>query len=237
MMNKFSIVIPVFNEELNIDLLTDEIFMNLSMYNNFYEIIFVNDGSVDQTLSKIKYLNKKYPSVIRFIDNKKNIGQSLSLVEGIKSSKFKTIITIDGDGQNNPKDILILLKRYFSDSNLYLVGGIRYKRRDSFVKIASSKLANIIRGYFLKDNCPDTGCSLKVFDKDVFLEFPIFNGIHRFIPALFSGYGVKTYFINVDHRHRVHGYSKYGTFGRLFKGVNDLIRVAKIIKEFKRNRV
>ena len=78
---------------------------------------------------------------------------------------------------------------------------------------------------------------LKVFDKDVFLEFPIFNGIHRFIPALFSGYGVKTYFINVDHRHRIHGYSKYGTFGRLFKGVNDLIRVAKIIKEFKRNRV
>jgi len=235
-MNKFSIVIPVFNEELNIDLLTDEIFMNLSIYNNFYEIIFVNDGSLDQTLSKIKYLNKKYPSVIRFIDNKKNIGQSLSLVRGIKSSKFKTIITIDGDGQNNPKDIPILLKKYFSDNNLYLVGGIRHKRRDSFVKIITSKLANITRSHFLKDNCPDTGCSLKVFDKDVFLKFPIFNGIHRFIPALFSGYGVKTCFTNVDHRHRVYGYSKYGTFGRLFKGVNDLIRVAKIIKEFKRNR-
>ena len=236
MMNNFSIVIPVFNEELNIDLLAEEIFSNLEIYNNLYEIIFVNDGSTDQTILRIKYLKEKFPNIIRFIDNKKNIGQSLSLIEGIRFSKFKTIVTIDGDGQNNPKDIPILLKKYFSDENLFLVGGIRHIRKDSFVKIISSKLANFVRSHLLKDNCPDTGCSLKVFDKDVFLKFSIFNGIHRFLPALFSGYGVKTFFIKVDHRHRIHGYSKYGTFDRLFRGLRDLIRVAKIIKEFKRNR-
>ena len=110
MMNKFSIAIAVFNEELNIDLLAEEIFSNLEIYNNLYEIIFVNDGSTDQTILRIKYLKEKFPNIIRFIDNKKNIGQSLSLIEGIRFSKFKTIVTIDGDGQNNPKDIPILLR-------------------------------------------------------------------------------------------------------------------------------
>jgi len=237
MVNKFSIVIPLFNEELNLDLLVGEIFLHLEIYNNQYEIILVNDGSTDQTKSRIKYLKEKSPNIIRSIENIKNIGQSYSLIEGISFSKFATIVVIDGDGQNNPKDIPILLKKYFSDENLFLVGGIRHKRKDSFVKIFSSKLANIVRNFLLKDNCSDTGCSLKVFNKDIFLKFPTFNGIHRFLPALFTGYGVKTFFIKVDHRHRVYGYSKYGTFGRLFKGLRDLIKVAKIIKEFKRNRV
>ena len=88
----------------------------------------------------------------------------------------------------------------------------------------------------LKDNCDDTGCSLKVFDKGVFIKFTYFDGIHRFLPALFNGYDKKTFFIDVDHRPRIHGYSKYGTFVRLFKGIKDLIRVAKMIKKFKRDR-
>ena len=103
-------------------------------------------------------------------------------------------------------------------------------------KIFSSKIANYIRRSILKDNCPDTGCSLKVFDKSVFLKFPEFKGIHRFLPALFSGYGKNTIFIVVDHRPRLYGISKYGTIDRMFAGITDIIKVFKIIKKFRNNR-
>jgi dolichol-phosphate mannosyltransferase len=93
-----------------------------------------------------------------------------------------------------------------------------------------------MRKKILNDNCNDTGCSLKVFDKDVFMEFPFFNGIHRFLPALFKGYGKNTFFLNVDHRARIYGYSKYGIFLRLVRGIKDLIKVNRILKEFRRNR-
>ena len=99
------------------------------------------------------------------------------------------------------------------------------------VKVLSSRVANYIRRSILKDNCSDTGCSLKVFDKKTFLKFPFFDGMHRFLPALFSGCGKKTFFIDVDHRPRKYGFSKYGTFGRAFRGIVDLIKVAKIIKK------
>ena len=114
-----------------------------------------------------------------------------------------------------------------------MVGGIRNKRIDNFTKIISSKIANSIRKFILNDDCIDTGCGLKVFDKKVFLTLPFFDGIHRFLPALFSGYGYKTYFINVNHRKRKYGISKYGTMKRLFKGIKDLIKVNNILKNIK----
>ena len=117
------------------------------------------------------------------------------------------------------------------------MGGIRNKRKDSYIKKISSKIANYIRSNILNDHCSDTGCSLKIFDRDSYLEFPYFDGIHRFLPALFKGYWHKTKFINVDHRMRKYGKSKYGTFKRLLKGIIDLIKVVKIIKKFKRNNV
>ena len=95
-------------------------------------------------------------------------------------------------------------------------------------------MANSFRQYILKDNCEDTGCSLKVFDKNIFMKFPFFNGIHRFLPALYKGYGINTFFVKVDHRYRKFGLSKYGTFGRLFRGIRDLIKVAKIINKIKK---
>ena len=144
---------------------------------------------------------------------------------------------MDGDGQNNPKDINKLIKLYFSDLNLSLVGGIRKKRRDTFVKIYSSKIANFVRSKILNDDCIDTGCSLKIFKKDVFLTFPFFNGIHRFLPALFKGYGKKTFFVDVDHRPRNIGISKYGTFDRLFKGVIDIFRVLIILYKYNKKNV
>lgn len=232
-MTSFSIIIPVFNESNNIALLIKEIQLILQNYKKF-EIIIVNDGSNDNTSDVLQNIEKKFP--ITIIQNDKNLGQSLSIWKGAQNSNYDTIITIDGDGQNNPKDIPMLIDVFFSEKKYSLVGGIRKKRKDSLIKILSSKFANKIRSYILQDDCPDTGCSLKVFNKEIFLQFPFFNGIHRFLPALFKGYGEKTFFLNVDHRHRAFGTSKYGTFGRLFRGVRDLIKVAKIIKKFKSNR-
>lgn len=221
----FSIVIPVFNESNNLDNLIKEIFLSLKNYNNF-EIIIVNDGSTDDTLKQIGQINNKK---IKTVNNKVNRGQSYSICAGIEKSLNNTIITLDGDGQNDPADIPKLLESYLNDKDAKLIGGIRVKREDSIIKIFSSKTANLIRSKILKDDCLDTGCSLKVFNKDIFLSFPYFDGIHRFLPALFKGYGYKTKFINVSHRKRNYGVSKYGTINRLFKGIRDMLKVKKII--------
>ena len=222
----FSIVIPVYNEEKNIVILLEEIFFFLENYKN-YEIIIVNDSSTDNTLENIKKNIKNQN--LKIINNTKNVGQSYSIYNGIRNSSNDIIITIDGDGQNDPSDISKLLKNYTENKELKLVGGIRLNRKDNLVKIISSKLANSVREKILKDNCSDTGCSLKVFDKKIFLDFPMFDGIHRFLPALFSGYGYKTLYIPVNHRPRNYGVSKYGTMNRLFKGIKDTIYVRKIL--------
>ena len=226
---KFSIIIPLFNEENNIKLLIEEISEALKNYNYSYEIILINDGSEDNTLNVIKSINLKN---LKIIENVKNYGQSYSLREGIKNSNNNIIITLDGDMQNNPNDIPSLINLYNSDS-YKLVGGIRKKRNDNLTKIISSYLANKIRSFILKDDCKDTGCSLKIFDKDIFLKFPYFDGLHRFLPALFKGYGYKTSFIVVDHRKRYKGISKYGTLSRLIWGVRDIFKVLNIIRNNK----
>ena len=234
-MKNFSIVIPIFNEELNISNLVKEIYSSLKTLHVDYEVIFINDASQDNSRHKILELISKMNMEIKLIENKFNKGQSYSLSKGIQQSKFNTIVTIDGDCQNNPADIPKLLKIYFEKDDIYLVGGIRKMRKDNFIKIFSSKIANNVRKFILNDNCDDTGCSLKVFDKTTFLSFPFFTGIHRFLPALFIGFSKKTFFIKVDHRKRLYGKSKYGTVNRLIIGITDLLKVIKIIKNFKKN--
>ena len=225
----FSIIIPLYNEDQNIGFLIKEIYSTLYNYSD-YEVILVNDASTDQTLEVIQKLNNKK---IKIINNNINSGQSFSIYKGIKEAYHNTIVTLDGDGQNDPKDIPQLLEFYLKNYEIELVGGIRYKRKDNIIKLISSKIANFVRSRLLKDNCSDTGCSLKVFNKKIFLSFPFFDGIHRFLPALFSGYGYKTYFINVNHRKRKYGISKYGTMKRLLKGIKDLIKVNNILKNIK----
>jgi dolichol-phosphate mannosyltransferase len=231
-MKKFSIIIPAYNESTNLKKILEEIHNSLS--NNYnYELIIVNDGSSDNSNNVIEELKLIFP--IKLITHEKNLGQSRSILSGIMHSSHNTIVTIDGDGQNNPFDIPSLLNIYFSSDDFSLVGGIRKKRMDNIIKILSSKIANSIRSLILNDNCPDTGCSLKVFNKDIFMRFPYFNGIHRFLPALYKGYGYKTFFIPVDHRFRLMGVSNYGVFDRLFKGIYDLVRVKMII--FKKSKI
>ena len=231
-MKKISIVIPVYNENENLSQLLNEITHHIEdIYE--HEIIFIDDGSTDK--SKLLLENFKKNSNIRIHYNIINKGQSFSLFTGIKLASHNTIVTIDGDCQNNPKDIPKLVDLFFNNNKIDLIGGIRIDRKDNFIKKISSLIANKVRSFILNDNCPDTGCSLKVFKKDIFLQFPYFDRIHRFLPALFKGYGYSTDFIPVDHRLREKGYSKYGTLKRLFQGIFDLIRVIIIIRGYKRN--
>lgn len=221
----YSIIIPVYNEEGNIYNIYNEIIsINFSPFN--YEIIFIDDGSTDNSKNILKDISRN--KNIKFLSKKKNLGQSFAINTGIQNSKFENIITIDADGQNNPKDILKLLEVYEKDK-YDLVAGIRNKRIDSYIKIISSRIANKVRSFILKDDCSDTGCSLKVFKKNIFLKFPFFDGIHRFLPALFKFYGRGNFYISVSHRPRTTGKSKYGTINRLIKGLIDIVRVKKII--------
>jgi len=226
----FAIVVPIFNESQNLKKLVEEIYISLKTYNKF-ELILVNDASTDSTIEVIKKIQKSFNLVL--LNNNENKGQSYSILKGISKARFDIIVTLDGDGQNNPKDIPTLLEIYLKNKNLSLVGGIRKKRKDSFIKIISSRLANKVRSRILNDQCDDTGCSLKVFNRNIFINLPYFNGIHRFLPALFRGYGYQCHFVFVDHRARVKGVSKYGTFDRLYRGIIDIIKVSKIIKNYK----
>ena len=227
----FTLVIPVFNEQDNLVSLIKEIKTALANYINF-ELIFVNDFSSDNTLKILEKEKKNFN--FKIINNQLNLGQSYSILSGIKQSKYNIIVTLDGDGQNNPYDIPKLLEFYNKSNDVYLVGGIRSKRKDNLIKIISSRIANYVRSKFLEDGCTDTGCSLKVFDKNIFLQFEYFNGIHRFLPALFNGFGYRTFFLSVDHRKRNYGKSKYGTFLRLFNGLRDMIKVKNMINKNKK---
>ncbi len=225
----FSIIIPIYNEADNILPLILEIQESVSKQDN-YEVILVNDCSNDNTSDIIKKINSRF---VKIVSNSVRSGQSKSIRNGILKSSFNTIVTMDGDRQNNPKDIPKLLELYKSKNKDCLVSGIRINRKDSLLKIVSSKIANYVRGKIFKDGCKDTGCSLKVFDKKIFLNFPFFNGIHRFLPSLFVGYNYDVYYLLVDHRKREKGKSNYGTFDRLYRGIVDIYKVRKIIKEFR----
>lgn len=226
-MKPISIIIPVYNEQESIvDLIYE---LNNELQNKLiYEIIIVNDGSTDSTyeyLSKIKNINFK------IINNSENFGQSKSIHNGIANSKYDSIVTLDGDGQNIPGDIIKICRKFFESSEIKLVSGIRVNRKDNIIKRTSSKIANMIRNLILNDKCTDTGCSLKIFDKKIFLSFYFFDGIHRFIPAFFVRNNYKVLYVNVGHRHRLKGESKYGTKDRLTKGIIDLIKVRKILNK------
>ena len=121
------------------------------------------------------------------------------------------------------------------NNKVFLLGGLRLNRKDNLWKIVSSKIANRVRKTILQDDCLDTGCSLKIFFKKKYLEIPFFDGNHRFLPALFKGFGKNTLFMEVDHRSRIAGISKYGTLDRLFKGIYDLIKVKNIINKQRLN--
>ena len=220
-----SVVIPVFNEEESIGLLINEIEQSLQDIN--YELLIVDDYSNDNTLSVLGQF-KSNNNRIRIIKHDKNYGQSFAIRSGIKSAKSTWIATIDGDGQNDPKDIprlySVLISESDSEQNV-LIAGYRIKRKDTWLKKLSSKYANKLRSKILKDLTPDTGCGLKLFSRNYFLDLPSFNHMHRYIPALYVSRGGKVLSIEVNHRYRKKGFSKYGFNNRFWVGISDLIGV------------
>lgn len=221
-----SVVVPVFNEEENLKPLIEEIVSALDGELDF-EIIYVNDGSTDQTLSTLEKLQAQN-SRLRILSHTASCGQSTAVRTGVKAAKALWIATLDGDGQNDPADIMSLyqlIEPGNNDPDLCMIAGWRKKRQDSALKKVSSRLANGIRSWVLRDDTPDTGCGLKLFSRIAFLELPYFDHMHRFLPALILRSGKKVQSVEVNHRPRNLGVSKYGFHNRLWTGIVDMLGV------------
>ncbi|HHJ18094.1 MAG TPA: glycosyltransferase [Gammaproteobacteria bacterium] len=217
-----SLVIPVFNEQDNVQPLLDEIRAALDGLD--YEVLFIDDGSSDATAQRLAGLQADEPR-LRVLRHPANLGQSAALLSGILAARAPWIATLDGDGQNDPADIPALYAAAQADAQLWLVCGWRRQRHDSWLKRLSSRIANAVRGTLLGDATPDTGCGLKLLRRDAALQLPRFDHMHRFLPALVlrAGGGVRS--LPVNHRPRRCGVSKYGLFNRLWIGIVDLFGV------------
>lgn len=219
---KYSIVIPFKNEEENVEPLLKEIEPVMQALGAPFEVIAIEDGSTDGTLSQLKRLKSDY-SWLRILKFKRNFGQSSAFDAGFKASRGEFIITLDGDRQNDPSDIPKLIE--IAERGADMVCGQRKKRKDPFSKRIISKIANHIRRRLCDDGVQDTGCSLKLYRKACLSHIKLFHGMHRFLPALFLIEGYKVEEVAVNHRERVSGKTKYHFFNRSFNTVADLLAV------------
>ena len=219
----YSVVVPVFDEGEAAPKLAREI--AAAFAGEAYEMIFVDDASRDDTKARLVALKTEIPQ-LRVLFHRKNSGQSRAVRSGVLAARGAIIVTLDGDGQNDPADAPRLAKALAAGpENLALVGGERVKRQDSNAKRFASKFGNGVRKRLLKDTANDTGCGLKAFKREAFLRLPYFDHIHRYIPALMLREGYEVAFQPVNHRHRETGVSKYTNLGRLKASISDLLGV------------
>ncbi|MDX1915771.1 MAG: glycosyltransferase family 2 protein [Methylophilus sp.] len=219
---QLSVVVPVRNEQDNVASLIKEIDLALNAIT--HEIIYVNDGSTDATYARLKELQSQFKQ-LRIVSHAKSCGQSTAVRTGVKVAQYDWVATLDGDGQNDPADIPKLMVA-ITDGVELAGGNRRASRRDTWVKRMSSVVANTVRSKMLNDDTPDTGCGLKLFKREAFLDLPYFDHMHRFLPALIKRRGGKIVSVPVSHRNREHGKSNYGTLDRLMVGIVDLFGVA-----------
>ena len=223
-----SIVVPVFNERDCIGGLLDEIAAVQGLGD--YEIVCVDDASLDDTLAVLRGRARTLPR-LRVLSHVRRSGQSAALRTGVKAARAAWVATLDGDGQNDPSDLpLLLAARDASAADVRLLGGWRVRRRDSGSKRLASRLANRIRGALLRDGTPDTGCGIKLFEREAFLDLPAFDHMHRYLPALMQRAGWKTRSVAVSHRARRAGASKYGNVSRGLAGLYDLVGMLWLIR-------
>lgn len=234
-----SVVIPVRNEAENILPLLAEIHAALDGRGERageFEVVYVDDGSSDATPKVLAEAQGRYPR-LRVLAHAESCGQSAALVTGFRAARGEWIATLDGDGQNDPADIpklLMVLHGKEVPPNLQLVAGYRKKRQDTFLKRISSRIANGVRSRLLGDATPDTGCGLKLIQRQAVLELPVFDHMHRFLPALVQRNGGRTISVEVNHRPRTRGTSNYGMFDRLWVGIVDLFGVMWLQRRVRR---
>ena len=233
-----SVVVPVRNEAENVLPLIEEIHAALEGRADF-EVVYVDDGSTDDTPQRLAEAGRRFER-LRVLRHTRSCGQSTAIATGVRAARHPWIATLDGDGQNDPADIPLLLERVRAGqrvAGLALVAGWRTQRQDTVVRKISSRVANRVRGGLLGDRTPDTGCGLKVFPRELFLRLPFFDHMHRFLPALVLREGAQVVSVPVRHRERVAGQSKYGIGNRLWVGIVDLMGVMWLNRRMKRPEV
>jgi len=227
-----SVVVPVFNEQDNIAPLVHEITAALRGL-LLFEIIYVDDCSKDDSREILKQLRTTVPE-LRVFGHTRQSGQSTAIRNGVKQARGEWIATLDGDGQNDPADIpKLLAARDAADSAVKLFAGWRVERKDTGSKRWASKAANAIRSRLLRDETPDTGCGIKLFERALFLDLPYVDHLHRYLPALVKRAGWQSVSVPVNHRERSTGVSKYNNLGRAWVGIADLRGVGWLIKRSK----
>jgi glycosyltransferase involved in cell wall biosynthesis len=217
-----SVVVPVKDEAGNVGPLAREI--AAALRGEPHEILFVDDGSSDGTAQALSALKAELQQ-LRVLRHGTNLGQSRGIRTGVQAARGQIIVTLDGDGQNDPADIPMLLTRLGAEPDLAMVSGVRVKRQDSASRRLASRLGNGFRSALLGDGATDTGCGLKAFRRQVFLDLPYFDHLHRFLIAMIQREGGKVAYVPVNHRPRLTGASKYTNFGRLLVSVQDLLGV------------
>ncbi len=226
-----SVVVPVRNEAGNVAPLVAEIAAALA--GRRFEVVYVNDGSSDTTASEIRELMRERPW-LRQIRHARSCGQSAALRTGVTAARAPIVVTLDGDGQNNPSFLPKLVETLEQGApRIGLVAGQRVGRKASGFKRFQSRVANAVRNAILRDGTRDTGCGLKAFPRDLFLRLPYFDGLHRFLPALIRREGYDIAYVDVVDRPRGHGISNYGFWDRLWVGILDLVGVWWLIRRKK----
>jgi glycosyltransferase involved in cell wall biosynthesis len=217
-----SLVIPVLNEEENLPVLAGEIRAAMEPAGRPYEVIYVDDGSTDGSPAALRELAGQDPRV-RIVRQRRNSGQSAALDAGFRHARGAVVVTLDADLQNDPADIPLLLERL--DEGFDVVSGVRARRRDSWVRRLSSRIANGVRNRVTHESVTDVGCTLRACRADVLRRVPVWNGMHRFLPTLLRMEGARVTEVPVNHRPRLHGQPKYNIRNRLWRALADLFGV------------
>lgn len=230
---EISVLVPVMNEAGNIRPLIDEI--NAALAGRRFEIIYIDDASNDATADELADAQRVIPH-LRVMRHTQRAGQSAAIRSGLLATKGYLVAVLDGDGQNVPADLLVLeaaLLAAYPERGM--AAGIRQKRKDSALKLQASRMAKWIRKVLLGDTHPDSGCGIKILHRDLFVELPVFNHMHRFMPSLVRRHGGGVTSVPVAHRSRIQGKSKYQILDRLVVGISDIFGVIWLLKRTPRH--